>query len=260
MKIDQYVDDFLGSIPLNPPYDDPRFGPPTSTERGWQVVNVFTNDYRELTLYKPMTMMRSTTVFGRSPGSYLIRANLMPFVGYRLAIENDRMAMFVRKFNEQYAAVEPVIFERLDNNCHLDLKLYNTYGRSNNYYIGDDDEGWELLDDVSVKIAFQLSVKDRMSWTPTAEAVMEEIKEFFSELCSDRNPNVYISNLIRRIEEKHPNVDHLKFISIGEYDATKQYIRVKYEDVSDLGEDELSILVPEILICLAENIELIEES
>lgn len=252
MKVDRYVEDVMHLIPAEPLYGDERL-------RGWQEANIFGSDSNELTLFKPMTMMRSTVLFAGKAGSYRIRADLVPFVGYTLARDDTQLLKFIRQFNEQYAAVEPVIFERLDNNCHLDLKLFNTYGRSNNYFIGDVTDNHHLLDSVQVKISFQMSVRDRMAWSTTAEEVITEIRDFFSSLDSDSQPNIYISNLIRLIEVNHPNVDHLKFLGINGYDATEQYIRVRYEDVSDLDENEMKIVVPEIIQCLPEDIQLIEE-
>jgi hypothetical protein len=183
----------------------------------------------------------------------------MPFVSYRLAYDDAQMSKFIQQFNEQYAAVEPVVFERLDNNCHLDLKLFNTYGKSNNYYIGDGQGTSELLDDVNISITFQISVKDRMAWGATEEAVRSEIREYFNSLNSKSQPNIYISNLIRLIETNNPNVDHLKFTGINSYDSNRQYILVKYEDISDLSKSEMEIVVPEIIQCHPEDINLLEE-
>ena len=251
LKVDNFVEEYLPSIPAAPLYGDPNFS-------GYQVTNVFANDPRELTLYKPMSMMRSTVTFAGKPDHYQVRSTLMPFVGYRLALDAPELSGFIQRFNEQYASVEPVIFERLDNNCHLDFKLYATYGRSNNYYIGDDETVQELLGDLNVSIWFQLAVHDRMSWSATADSVKVEIMDFFSELNSDGNPNIYISNLIRRLETNNPNISHLRFNGIAHYDAREQFIRVRYQDVSDLDKDNLSVLVPELLQCRPEDIHLVE--
>jgi hypothetical protein len=252
LKVDKYVEDVLNMIPSSPMFGDPKL-------TGWQMTNVFANDPHDLTLYKPMTMMRSVLSFAGKKHDYKLRANLMPFVSFRLAHDGPQLSKFIRQFNEQYAAVEPVLFERLDNNCHLDLKFYNTYGRSNNYYIGDCEQSGQLLDDVNISISFQLSIRDRMAWQATAEAVTSEIREFFEDLNGESQPNVFISNLIRRIENNHPNVSHLKFLGINHYNATEQYIRVRYHDVSDLDKDEMMIVVPEIIQCRPDDIQLLDE-
>lgn len=251
------LEDNIFGIPENPMGDEEnRYG-------GYRITNVFENDYHDLSIYKPMTMMRSTVTFAGASGEYNIRASLIPMVAYNLACDDAKMSTFIKQFNEQYSAVEPVIFERLDNNCHLDLKLFNTYGRSNNYYIGDGTDQ-KLLDDVSVGVIFQMSVKDRMGWTATADAVTTEIRDYFNTI-NEGNPNIYISNLIRVIETNNPNVDHLRFIGITSghntrYDPKDQYIKVGYQDVSDLNENEMKIIVPEILQCELKNIQLIEET
>jgi hypothetical protein len=231
----------------NPSYDN------------YTISNRFSNDYRELILYKPMTMMRSVLTFSGTTGNYTLRASLIPFLKYDIPLDDAKMSYFIQAFTEQYAAVEPIIFNRLDNNCHLDFKLFNTYGRSNNYYIGDPDSK-KLLDSVHIKINFRLSVIDRSAYTQTAQSVITQIKSYFENLNNNKLLNVYISNLIKLIESNNPNVDHLKFLGINGYDANQQYIRVKYDDISDLQENELFIYVPEMVMIDIEDIILIEES
>lgn len=225
----------------------------------YSMTNRFSNDYRELVLYKPMTMMRSILTFAGTTGNYTLRASLMPFLKYDIPLDDARMSYFIQAFTEQYAAVEPVIFKQLDNNCHIDFKLFNTYGRSNNYYIGDPDSK-KLLDSVHIKINFRLSVIDRTAYTQTAQSVISQIKSYFESLNNNKLLNVYISNLIKLIETNNPNVDHLKFLGINGYDANQQYIRVKYDDISDLQENELFIYVPEMIMIDIADIVLIEES
>jgi DNA-binding protein Fis len=189
---------------------------------------------------------------------YTLRATLMPFVKYDIPLDDTKMTYFIQAFTQQYAAVEPVIFERLDNNCHLDFKLFNTYGRARNHYIGDPDSK-ELLDSVHIRIQFRLSVKDRSVYTQTAESVTQEIKQYFETLNTNKPQNIYISNLIKLIESKHPNVDHLKFLGINDYDANQQYIRIKYEYIDDLSEEQLFPLVPEMVLVDYNDIILTEE-
>lgn len=231
----------------NPTYDD------------YIITNRFSNDYRELILYKPLTMMRSVLSFSGSPGNYTLRASLIPFIKYDIPLNDAKMSYFIEAFTQQYAVVEPVLFSRLDNNSHLDFKLFNTYGISNNYYIGDPDNN-ELLNSVHLKIRFKLSVIDRTAYSQTAQSVITQIKTYFENLSNNKLLNVYISNLINLIESNNPNVDHLKFLGINDYDANQQYIRTKYEDISDLQENELFSYVPEFLMIDAEDIILIEES
>jgi hypothetical protein len=259
--------------PKSPIYGDPNFcDPEDMTTNLWEVTNRFSNDYRELQLYKPMSMMRSIVSFQEAKMDltpdpampelpingygYVVTAKLMPFLKYNIPLDDAKMTYFIKAFNEQYSIVEPVLFERLDNNCHLDLKLFNTYGKSINYYLGDTEE---LLESVRVRVSFRIAVNDRSSFTTTANSIKNQIQEFFTSLNNNKVHNIYISNLIKILETENPNLNHLKFLAINDSDPHNQYIRARFKDISDLDENDMSIFVPEMIIVEAPDITLTEE-
>lgn len=232
--------------------------------KGYVITNRFANDHRDLTLYKPMTMMRSTITFTGENGNYDIKASLTPLLKWDVPFDDARMAYFIRAFGEQYTAMEPVL-SRLDGNSSLDFKLYNSYGRSNNYYIGPKDgedslrSSDILLDNVYVSIKFRMAVFDRSIYNQTVSAVINEIKTFFDSLNVGSTNDIHVSDLIHRIIQNHPNVNYIRFLGFNDYDARKQSIFVKYTDISELREDQLQPHVPEIIRVDENSIEIIEE-
>lgn len=242
----------------------PVFGNVTGAWDGYTIVNRFSNNHRDLTLYKPMNMMRSVVNFAGTPGDYKIRAELIPFMKYDVPLDPAKMSYFIRAFNDQYDAVEPVL-RRLDNNCFLDFKLFNTYGRSNNYYVGPPDDSdvlWdsdELLDNVYVKSRWRMAVHDRTAYVQTQAAVVDEIKTFFKSLDTGELRDIHISDLIHAIKDNQPNVKYIRFLGFNDYDANKQSIFVKYDDISDLRMNQLRPYVPEMIRTSDDRIEIIEE-
>lgn len=232
--------------------------------RGYMMANRFANAHRDLTLYKPMTMMRSVITFAGENNNYKVRASLIPFLKHDIPLDDEKMAYFIRAFGEQYEAMEPVL-SKMDGNSTIDFKLFNTYGRSSNYYIGPKDGEdilWNsdiLLDNVYVKIKFIMAVYDRSMYTQTVEAVVNEIKTFFDSLNSGERTDVHISDLIHVIIENQPNVRYIRFVGFNDYDANKQSIFVKYSNISDLKKDQLQPHVPEMIRVDADSIEIIEE-
>lgn len=231
---------------------------------GYTMTNRFSNAFRDLTLYKPMSMMRSVITFDGENENYTVKASLIPFLKYDVALDEDRMSYFVRAYGEQYTAMEPVL-DQLGGNSFLDFKLMNTYGRSSNYYIGPQD-GIEnlhdsniLLDNVYVKIKLRLSVYDRSLYNQTVKNVINEIKLFFDSLNNGDRSDVHVSDLIYIIIQNIPNVRYVRFIGFNDYDANKQSIFVKFSDISELSEDQLQTRVPELISIDADSIEIIEE-
>lgn len=232
--------------------------------RGYMMANRFTNDYRNLTLYKPMSMMRSVITFAGENNAYSVRCSLIPFLKYDIALDDEKMSYFTKAFSEQYNAMEPVL-SKLDGNSYLDLKLFNTYGRSSNYYIGpkDGDDVLQnsdiLLDNVYLGTRWVLSVWDRSMYNQTVESMINEIQTFVDSLNSGERVDIHSSDLIYTIKDNIPNVKYLRFLGFNDYDANKGSIFVKYTDISELKEDQLQPHVPEMIRVDSASIKITEE-
>ena len=210
-------------------------------------------------------MMRSVISFNKEDdGTYTVESSLTPFIKYDIALDDDRMKYFIRAYTDQYSAMEPIL-SKLNGNTSIDFKLYNTYGRSSNYYIGpmDGDDVLQnstiLLDNVYVNIKFRMNVYDRTMWSQTVESVVTEIKGFFESLNNEERQDIHVSDLIHLIMEDQPNVRYIRFLGFNDYDANKQSIFVKFNDISELKEDQLHIHVPEMIRVDSNSIDIIEE-
>ena len=238
-------------------YNNPSFS-------GYVMANRFANSHRELNLYKPLSMMKSTITFEGENNNYKITSTLNPFLRYDIPLDDSKMNYFIRAFGDQYSAMEPVI-DKLDGNSFLDIKLYNTYGRSNNYYIGPKDgetalkDSDILLDNVYVNIKLRISVYDRSMYVQTVNDVINQITSFFDTLNSDSTKDIHVSEIIHVIRSNIPNVRYIRFIGFNNYDANKQSIFVKYTDISELRQDQLQPHVPEIIRVDSSSIEILEE-
>lgn len=246
-----YKDATKSSSPL---FNDPTFNDYIYTNR-------FVNNYQGLQLYKPMNMMRyNITKDEDSKGKYIM-ADMVPFIGSELALNDDRMKHFIQTFTNQYQAMEPVL-RKIEGNAFIDFKFYNTYGRSLNYFIGPEDNVPNLkdsklhLDNVYVKIKLKMAVHNRELFTQTANDVKKEIISFFDRL-NDNNTDVHVSNILRSIEVNHQNVRYIRFLGFNNYDSRKQSIFIK--DLQ-LSKNELSNKVPELLIVDEFSIDITEES
>lgn len=248
--------DFAGTLTTN------LFG--NDSFKGYFMANRFANDHRNVSLYKPMNMMKSVIEFTGSNNNYNVKASLIPFLKYDIPLDEEKMSYFIRAFDEQYNAMKPIL-NRLDGNSSIDFKLFNTYGRSNNYYIGPkdgEDDLWSsdiLLDNVYVKIKFRMAVYDRSIYSQTVEAVINEIKVFFDSLNVGSRVDIHVSDLIHIIINNQPNVRYIRFVGFNDYDANKQSIFVKYNNISELREDQLQPHVPEMIRIDNSSIDIVEE-
>lgn len=223
--------------------------------QSYQITNRFTNSYRDLNLFEPLNMMRSTITFSGSEGNYQVEASMIPFIKASLALDNNKMLYFIKAFKSQYDRIKPVL-SRLDG--FLDLKLINSYGKSNNYFIGPQEGTVNLYDSeiklnsVYVRLKFRMAVYDRTIYSVTETDVKNEIKKYFNELPENDTKAIHISNLIRIIENNISNVRYIRFLGFNDYDARMQSIFMKQST-------GLLDYVPEILCTDNDGIEISEE-
>lgn len=168
-----------------------------------------------------------------------------PMVGLESIIETDDRIEFFNKYNSQYLFIEDIL-EDVTNNYGIDLKFYNTYGKSKNFHV----EGGDLIDSVNISIRFEIKP---VHGTDT-EILVRDIKYFiknYIETINDNNTNaIYISNLIKELENRFTAIKYIKFgkiKGIQEYSLETQAIENLTSDINDLSPAARREYVPEYL-------------
>lgn len=228
--------------------------------------NVYSNLSDLITFIKPMNMMRSTVSFSRKDDSSTdldMSLSSIPFIKYDIIKDTDKFEYFISQLTKQYLYLESTISSgesktdsndvRLSNNMHIDLKFYNTYGRSKNFIAGDRGEE---LDKVNMSIKFKINTSTGMRDYELIRDLKIFIKKYIEKLNAKGSNDIYISNLIREIENNFPTIHHQQFMGINNYPATIQTIRNATVDLNKLSKDERRNYVPELLVVDIDDIEL----
>ena len=244
---------------------DNQYNDSTYATYAW--TNEYTTDLEPLTFIKPLNYVRSNLYFedftsvDSKTGEYNydimdVRMDSIPFLKWSFGFEPANMKEFMHQFNTHYVNISDIINTRLRNETSIDFKLYNTYGRSTNYYIGDNDT--ELLDTLNLRVSFDVWFTNG---TDTLTAV-PEIKQFIKskiETISETGTNqIHISNLMREIETAYSYVDHMRFKGFNDYDTTYQSIKLRYTDINDMSKEERRKYVPELLVIDLDDITITE--
>lgn len=175
----------------------------------------------------------------------------IPLIKWDLPLNEDEFQTFINTYLGHYKWIVSIINERLRNVTAIDVKWYNTYGKSKNYAIGD---GEEIINTVNLVMRFDMWFLPGTDITAMIERVKVFIKQEVERLNDDCVNYLHISNLMRKIEHTFACVDHIRFININNYPTTYQSVKVLIDDVNDLPKRERMIYVPEMLSVDLENI------
>lgn len=234
---------------------------------------IWTNEYQtkteRITFVKPLNSVRcdlsfldytSPTLVENEDGSISevyqndimdVTISSIPFIRWNIALDEDQVAYFMNTFLNQYTSLTKIINTDLRNVTNLDVKFYNTYGRSKEFVIGEEKQ---ILDTVNLKLHFDvwfIPGTDPLAAIPELKAYIKDDIETINE--SGMN-NLYVSNLMRRIEQKFQYVDHIRFNGINAYDTDYQAVKNYVTDLNELTVTERRAYIPEILVVAEDDI------
>jgi hypothetical protein len=129
---------------------------------------------------------------------------------------------------------------------NIDAKFYNSYGKSTNFMIGDDRTE-EFIDTNNISITLTITLDTGVDEYACETELKAYIKDYIEEINSDGTNELYVSNLIRYIEENFSYVNHMVFCKINNYDTTYQAIRNYAISLTELTKEERRHFVPDIL-------------
>ena len=159
----------------------------------------------------------------------------------------DEFDRFIQILTSQYDYMDEIMAKKT-NNYSVDMKFYNTYGRSKNFVIGDDQE---RLNQVNCTLELKVYPYVKSEGAKLVQDMKMFIKEYFESVNKENNEGIFISNLIQELENTFPGIRYLKFVSINGYDNDYQSIENITVDINALAKNDRILFVPEYL-----NIEL----
>ena len=215
------------------------------------MTNKYTTEENKVELITPLNMLRSTMIWDKdADGNTFITIKDVPVMKKQELITEEYKAEFDRFINilsSQYDYMNEILFKKT-NNYSVDMKFYNTYGRSNNFVYGEDQE---ILNRVNCTLHLKVYPAVRSEGALLVQNMKMFIKEYFESINAENNEGIFISNLIQQLENTFPNIRYLKFESLNGYDNDVQSIENTAIDVTMLSKEDKLKFIPEYL-----NIEL----
>lgn len=187
---------------------------------GKALVNVFSVD--KITLIKHYTDLSGIQL--KDVSKNVIQALAVPLFG------NDYIqSKGYSILNKVYSDLDFINTKWLltQTNFVNNYKFINTYGKSNNYNIGN---GVDPLDSVRISMSFKVGLVYNASID--LEYVRDYIVQYFKEVKFLNDEDFHVSDLIRAVRDNIPDVSKIEFVSINNYNTDYQYIVPNY-DIDD---------------------------
>ncbi len=224
---------------------------------GYTFTNKYSSDTNRINFISPLPMIKSTAKYiynndghynpetGKiEGGSYNINVSSSPVIGAKTMVNNTLADNFLEYLTLQYNYIQSIL-NLITNNFSVDMKFYNTYGKSKNFRVGD--EGNELLDRVNISIFFKVSPEFGADQEELVRDLKIYIKNYIEGINKAGTNTIYISNLIQGIENDFPDVKYLKFVQINDYDSSVQVIENFTTELDNLSKEDRINYVPEYL-------------
>lgn len=254
---------------------DNKFAQYDASYNGYRWTNVYNTINNPVTFIEPLNMMRGiveyqdyykTGIDALDVILYdipLLKWSLIEYKDEGMTVTDPLLSDDIGKFYyfmDQFKLSYDYLNDAklyLRNCTNIDVKFYNTYGRSNNFIIGDMDEGNRFIDTNNIAIYLYIWVIANTDMMVAREELKDFIKEYIETINTDGTNDLYISNLMREIENNFAYAHHCEFIRINDYETKYQAIRNAAIKLEDLEKEERRHFVPEILTVNRNNINLI---
>jgi hypothetical protein len=215
------------------------------------MTNKYTTEESRVELITPLNMLKSHMSWEKDKyGATYMLIKDVPVMKYKERVSQedvDEFDRFMKLLSAQYDYMYEIMSNKT-NNYSVDMKFYNTFGRSNNFVVGDNQE---VLNHVNCTLELKVYPFIRSEGAQLVQDMKIFIKEYFENVNKDVNEGIFISNLIQELENTFSGIRYLKFVSINGYDNDYQSIENITEDVTMLKKEDRILFVPEYL-----NIEL----
>lgn len=218
----------------------------------YSLTNTYSNIDEGVTFINPINVIRSDLKFIEADApTYYMNMTAIPFVRAASMKDSNLFSQFLQSLLNQYQYIQDIL-NQVTNNYSITMKFYNTYGKSKNFIAGENDV---LLNKVNIKIKLKVKFVDTVI---DVESAVRDIKIFIKEFIQSINDNgsnaIYISNLIKTLENTFPTINFLIFNQINDYDSSVQILKNKTTDINLMTKEERISYIPEYLTISDEDI------
>lgn len=210
-----------------------------------------------LSLIQQIDFIKSTLTFSESGENgdndedneeeYIITLKEVPLTKANWVKSSNNFNYLTTEITNIYNQLKEIYFT-LENNFNIDLKFYNTYGKSKFFRVGIRSS-WSPLTNVNCSFKFGVylsSVVNKASFITQFRAFVKDAIESING--TETSQSIYILNLIHDIKDNFPEIGYLEYYGFDNYEYDVQ--KIEPIPVSEMDNELLSNYIPEFInIC-----------
>lgn len=198
---------------------------------GYTLCNIYETINDMHLFYNYSNIINSFVKVTQKDTEYVYNVKSMPLVRYSYITNKDRCMEFIKNIQYKKVYIDEAL-KVLENSFEIDLKFFNTYGKSKTFKIGHGDT---LLDRVNLTLNFKVKLSENTD-TNTPDYIRQEVKKYIEDL--NELKNIHMTNLTTVLTSKFKDyIDYIEFVGINNYNALFQYLeRIPLENIDDVPE------------------------
>lgn len=213
----RYLTVLKNQLPTDDPPEEEPYDPTKPDENGMVVTPV-----------KPgTTVLRPYMPFG---GNFMYLIRNCPMVSAAWIKQHKNEVYFIDRIYERYADIDH-IHARLQNAFAIDMKFYNTYGKSKFYKIGNRTD-LQILDSVNIVPRFGAGIIFPASGEVFRENFANFVREYVeaSDEVLGNGRDIYLLNMLSLAKTNFEEVGYLEYYGLNDYDYSAQRIVIMSDE------------------------------
>lgn len=199
---------------------------------GYSLSNIYkTKTSVELYHNYSETVRSAIKVMKNKEGSMYYKILSTPLIRYSYMQDINRNKNVLRYMRLRKIYIDDAI-NVMEDSFTVDLKFFNTYGKSNMFIIGHQGK---LLDRTNLTLNFRVKLLMNAD-----ENVIKKIKKSIKDYIENINEvrSIHMTNITTEIKEEYKaNIEFIEFVGINNYDATYQYLeKIDVENRDEIPE------------------------
>lgn len=209
--------------------------------------HTFTNTYysfdQKFDFIKPYKFIRSTLTFDRfssiydEEATYYLRINEVPMVRANWMRTDGNVEDLTNILNSNYEFLLET-YDLLENNYNIDLKFFNTYGKSKFYKIGIKDE-LKTLGRLNIVPKFGIKLSALTSYEEFRSRFINFVRDWIESFNDVNNTgkSIYLMDLVTAIKNSFEEIERIEYYGIDDENAStaQNIVSSTKEEIMELG-------------------------